>query len=167
MDIQNIAIGISLFSVAIASVSLGWNIYRDVILKAKVDVSFAVVALIHETLPERPQFVNFKVTNFGPGPVNISMIHAKYAPMKYRLLRKTEHAVINPDYKNPHSAKLPAKIEVADKIELFLPYNSKCLLNREWTHVGVNDYYGRVHWAPKKQLLKARKQWLEEFEKIT
>jgi len=163
METTYLAIGISVFSVLIASLSLGWNIYRDIILKAKVDVSFAIVHLIHETLPERPQFINFKVTNFGPGPVIISMIHAKYAPLKLRLLRKTEHAVVLSDDTNPHSSKLPAKIEVGDKIDLLLPYGKECMLNREWTHVGVNDYYGRVHWVPKKQLIQARKQWLEDF----
>jgi hypothetical protein len=69
MPVEYIALLISIFSVLVAAFSLGWNIYRDIILKAKVDVSFAVVTIIHDTMPERPQFLNIKATNFGPGPV--------------------------------------------------------------------------------------------------
>ena len=167
MTTEQLALFISLISVLIASTSLGWNIYRDVVLKAKVDVFFAIVTIFHESLPHRPQYLNLKVTNFGPGVVNISMICAKESEWWRRLLRKTRHAVINADYINPMSSKLPAKIDMGDKIELLLPYDGDCFLQSHFTHIGVSDYYGRVHWAPKQQLKKAYKSWQKDFENKT
>ena len=164
MTTAQLALLVSFISIPIALASLVWNIYRDVVLKAKVDVSFAVVFIIHETLQHRQQYLNLKITNFGPGVVNISTICVKEAEVWRLLLRKTRHAVINADYTNPMSARLPAKIEAGDKIELLLPYDSDCFLKSHFTHVGVSDYYGRVHWAPRQQLKKAYEYWHKDFE---
>jgi hypothetical protein len=160
---DEIAVAISIISVLIASLSLGWNIYRDVILKAKVRVTAAIVFIIHDSLPNRPQYVSIEVTNFGPGAVNVSTICAKQAPLWRRLLRKTKHAVITHDWTNPMSAKMPSKIEIGDKINLLLPYDKDCFLKEPFTDVGVSDYYGRIHWAPKYQIRKARRSWLKDF----
>jgi hypothetical protein len=164
MTTAQLALLISFISILIATASFVWNIYRDVALKAKVDVSFAVVFIIHETLPHQPQYLNLKITNFGPGVVNISMIFVKEAELWRRLFRKTRHAVVNADYTNPMSSRLPAKIAVGDKIELLLPYDKDCFLKSHFTHVGVSDYYGRVHWAPRRQLKKAYESWHKDFE---
>ncbi len=165
MSTEQVALLISIFSVLIASTSLGWNIYRDVVLKAKVDVSFSVVFILHETLPERPQYLNLKVVNFGPGVVNINTICIKEDQLWRRLLRKTKFAIVNADYSNPLSSRLPAKIEVGDKIELLLPYDKECFLKAHFTHVGVSDFYGRIHWAPMRQLKKTYESWNKDFGK--
>ena len=77
MTMSEIAIGISIISVLIAGLSLGWNIYRDVILKANVKISFAIMTLVQVGISARPEYVNITATNFGPGPVNLSMIEIK------------------------------------------------------------------------------------------
>lgn len=163
MTTQNMALIISIFSFLVAALSLGWNIYRDVILKARVDVSFAIVMIIHESLPDRPQYLNLKVTNFGPGVVTISTICAREAQFWRRLLKKVKFAIITDDYTNPMSTKLPAKLDVGDKAEILLPYNKECFLNSQFTDVGVSDYYGRIHWAPRKQLKEAYNTWHKDF----
>ena len=65
------------------------------------------------------------------------------------------------------SSKLPAKIEVGDKIELFLPYVKDCFLKEHFTHVGVADYYGRMHWAPESELKMAYAEWKKDFPNKT
>lgn len=167
MGIEYIAIAISIASVVLASLSLGWNIYRDLILKARVDVSFGVATLIHESLPGKPQYLNIRVTNFGPGPVTISTIHVREAQVWRRFLRKVKNAIVMPDYTNAMSARLPAKIDVGDKIELLLPYDKDSFLSEHFTHIGVYDYYGRGHWAPKSDLKKAYLAWKKDFSSET
>ncbi len=46
IDLGAVAIFISVFSILIAAFSLGWNIYRDVILKPKVKVAFGIRTFI-------------------------------------------------------------------------------------------------------------------------
>lgn len=164
MTESQIAILISALSAGIASFALGWNIYRDVVLKAKVRVSTTVVTIIHDSMPERPDFISVKATNYGPGIVHILMIEAKTSPLWRRLLRKTKHAVIMYDYTNPLSAKLPKKLEVGETADLLLPYTKESWPKEPFTHIGVSDSFGRVHWAPRKQLRKVREQWQEKFE---
>lgn len=163
MATENIAIVISIISVGVASLSLGWNIYRDLVLKAKVQVDLGIRTILHSSMPDRPKFVGITVTNFGPGSVNLSMIQAKNAGFGKWLLRKSQHAVIMFDYTNPLSARLPAKVEAGDRIDLLLPYNKDCFLKEDLTHVGISDFFGRVHWAPKKQIESARNSWLRDF----
>jgi hypothetical protein len=159
MSTAEFALVVSVVSVFIASLSLGWNIYRDIVLKARVDVSFAVVTLIDQSRRDRPQYLNIKATNFGPGSVTLSTIVVKDAPIWRRLLRRPRYAIITPDYTNPLSAKLPAKIEVGDKIELLLPHDKDAFLKEQFTHVGLSDYFGRMHWARTRDFKRARDTW--------
>ena len=164
MATDQLALIVSIASALIASLALGWNIYRDVVLKPKVLVSFSIVFIVHESLPERPEYMNITGTNFGPGAVTLSSIIARDAPSWRRMLRRVKYAFITPDYANPMSGRLPKKLEPGDKVELLLPYDAKCLLSHTFTHVGLTDFYGRSHWAPRRHMKKARAQWNKEFE---
>ena len=164
---EQLALIVSFVSVLISSVALGWNIYRDIILKARVRISFSVVFILHESLPERPQYLNICATNFGPGAITLSIIIAKESPLWRRIVRKEKYAMINPDYTNPLSGRLPAKLEVGDKLELLLPFVQDCLLARPFSKVGISDYFGREHWAPRKDIVRARSEWKREFKSET
>jgi hypothetical protein len=163
MSTAEFALLVSIFSVVIASLSLGWNIYRDVVLKARVDVSFAVVTLIDQSRRDRPQYLNIKATNFGPGVVTLSTIVVKDSRLWTRLMRQPRYAIITPDYTNPLSAKLPAKLEAGDKIELLLPYDKEAFLKERFNRVGLSDYFGRIHWARIREFKRARETWHKDF----
>lgn len=166
MSTGEFALIVSIVSAAIASLSLGWNIYRDVILKGRVDVSFAVVTLIDQNRRDRPQYLNIKATNFGPGSVTLSTIVVKDTRLWTRLMRRPRYAIITLDYTNPLSAKLPAKVEVGDKIELFLPYDKEAFLKERFTRVGVSDYFGRIHWARAGDFKSALETWRKDFSLV-
>jgi hypothetical protein len=162
MFTDQIALVVSFFSVIVASLALGWNIYRDIILKPKVEVTFDAVTLYSKSWPHQPQYLNLKAINFGPGVVNVNNVRARNAPLWRRVLRKeVRNAIIFPDYTNQMSARLPAKIEV------LLPYDKECFLNSKFTDVGFNDYYGRTHWAPRRQLKKVYAKWRKDFQNQT
>ena len=163
MATDQLALLVSIASALIASLALGWNIYRDVVLKPTILVKVAVVTIIHESLPERPQYLNITATNHGPGPVTASSIVARNAPLWRRILRKVNYAYITPDYANPHSGRIPTKLEVGDKVELMLPYDQECLLGHPFTHVGVTDFFGRTHWSTRRAFRKARSTWEKDF----
>lgn len=163
MAIDQLALIVSIGSAVIASLALGWNVYRDVVLKPKVVVSFSIVFIVHETLPHRPQYMNITATNFGPGAVTLSSIVARNAPLWRRILRKVQYAFITPDYTNALSGRLPVKLDTGDKVELLLPYDAECLLSHTFTHVGLTDFYGRSHWAPRHAMKKAHAEWSKDF----
>lgn len=165
MNTEDLSLIISFVAVSLAAVALGWNIYRDVILKAKVKVSFKIVEIYHETLPQIPQYINISVTNFGPGRIKIMNIQAMNAPWRKRLLQTKQYGVIISDNANPLSGKLPSWIDEGDKLDLLLPYEKDSFLQEGHTHVGVYDYYGRSHWATKEDVLEVQQQWKKDFQK--
>src|SRR5690349_10687798 len=123
---QWLPIGISLLSFCLASFSLGWNIYRDVILKARVRVRFAIVSLVSpgRSVGESERFLKIGVTNRGPGKVRIHMITGRVAPLWRRLFRRVHHFVILNDYTNPLNPQLPLMLEVGEEATLLLRYNA-------------------------------------------
>jgi hypothetical protein len=159
---EQLALIVSIVSVLISSVALGWNIYRDIILKARVRVSFSVVSILHESFPERPQYLYISATNFGPGAITLNMILAK-EPLWRRILRKEKYVMITPYDTHPLSRSLPAKLEVGDMLQLLLPFERDCFLAGPFSQVGLNDYFGRNHWASRKDIVRARLEWKKEF----
>ena len=152
-------------SLVIASVALGWNVYRDVILKAKVRVYFGVFRALAagQRLADGHRYLKISATNHGPGPVTIVMIAGHAAPLWRRLLRRPESFVILNDHTNPLNRRLPHKLEIGDTLDLFLPYNDRCVLAGTATRIGVTDSFGRVLLAPAKNLAEAREQFRKDF----
>ncbi|MFH0772572.1 MAG: hypothetical protein V1933_08140 [Candidatus Omnitrophota bacterium] len=163
MENNVIALTVSIISLFLAALSLGWNIYRDIVLKPRVKISFGVRTLVHPSIEGRPEYLVISATNFGPGNINLSMIQMKYSGFWLWLFRKSQYAVIIHDYKNPLSAQLPNNVKVGNKIDLLLPYNQECFLSAPCTHIGLSDYYGRIHWAPKKDIKQAKKKYKKDF----
>lgn len=163
MEKGNLSFIISTFSLFVAALALGWNIYRDVILKARIKVDIGVNVLISPGIEGKPKYIVLTITNFGPGDINLSMIQMKYAPLWRRILRKAKYAIIIHDYTNPLSAKLPIKLSAGDRIDLLLPHNGKSFLGEPCTHIGISDYFGRIHWASRKRLAEAKKAFKKDF----
>ncbi len=167
MDKSQLAIIISIFSVTFAAISLGWNIYRDVLLKAKVVVSFAVKNIFEPGMPTSPDYIGIQATNHGPGPVILNSILIRERSILKKIMKKEKYAILIHDYTNPSSGVLPKKLEVGETIDLFLDYNESCFLKGSFTQLGISDSFGRTNWAPKKTMKELRKKWAKKFNKNT
>ena len=95
MSKESIAILISIASILVASLSLGWNVYRDVILKAKLRVRFMVGLITHPTFNKPLERLIISATNFGPGKIRCTMIFIKNFSLWKKITRKTKLAVLN------------------------------------------------------------------------
>lgn len=162
MDATLTALTISFISLLLAGLSLGWNVYRDVVLKPRLRVRVQISAIVQPDLPSQT-FLSITAVNHGPGRVTCSTIHAKTAPLWRRILRKVKHAAIIGDWTNPLSGKLPKALEVGEALTLLLPYEARCFLKDDFTHIGILDSFGRSHWAPCDQLEAARQRYEKKF----
>jgi len=158
-----IATVISIFSLVTSALALGWNIYRDVILKPRLKVQLAVCDIVTVGSRQSPRSIVLTATNFGPGPVQCTMIFLKRATLWARLTRAVKYAALVHDLDNPLSGKLPAKLEVGGCVELLIAYKEDCFLRDGYTHVGVKDSFGRVHWACRKDVARAKAAYAEGF----
>ena len=163
MDKATIAIIVSSLSAVIAGLSLGWNIYRDVILRPRLKVKFAVKRLFIRGLNNPsdgvdvlPKFISISVTNFGTRSTTIQAIRSKS-------IKEKELLVID----NLFDAEFPEKLEAGEKVKFELPYNkSYCeFLLGDCILIGLEDSFGKIHWVKRRDLKKAHKEWKEDLKR--
>jgi len=152
---------IAVLALLVASFSIFWNIYRDILLKPRLKVRVQISIIIRDNSIKKDSFIDITVTNMGPGVITCEAIFARKRAL-FRWLQPPL-AFIVPDYTNPLSAQLPKKLEVGEKITLLLPYEENAILATKPTHLGIRDSFIRIHWADRDSLKKAIKSYLKDF----
>ena len=151
---------ISILSLCLASFSVGWNIFRDLVLKARVRTSFMVGASVGPA--GRETVILAKATNLGPGVVYIQGLTARFSWWA-RLRGNAPYALIIPDHSHRFATALPAKLEVGQSATIIIPYNQECVLGYRVTGVGLTDSFGRTHWVPGADLRRAKMTFRKEL----
>ncbi len=159
------ALMISMFSAVVAGCALGWNIYRDVVLKARLKVTVGIGNILAEGREPSRDYIMLEATNHGPGTVKLETIRLQKNAKWLKFLRRTQHAVIVHDYMNPLSGKLPLTLDVGERSTYLFPFEKDCFLSGEFTHVGLRDSFGRTHWASRSAYSNARQRWVNAFGK--
>ncbi|MGH9932598.1 MAG: hypothetical protein ACREA9_25625 [Pyrinomonadaceae bacterium] len=158
-----VALAASCLSLVIAAISLGWNIFRDIVLKGRLKVYFGPRVLITHGSDHRPEYLFLSATNHGPGSLKLQSVVLLQTSWWRHLFRRKKHAFLVHDFTNPLSGKLPTKLEVGESIDLLFPYDKDAFLSGDWTRVGITDSFGRTHWATDASVNDACKRWREKF----
>ncbi len=167
-----ITIAISSIALIVSGFLLGWNIYRDVILKARVRVTVSISNIYHGDQVHGP-YVSITATNLGPGPIIIQSIQmAKLSPLRFLgqpiakgFGKENKYAYIMFDYTNEYSSQLPKRIEVGEYVTLPLLMKEDSALAVDPSHFGVLDSFGKHHWATRSSLKRAKQEFFEKFER--
>ena len=163
MAAETIAVLISVVSLVIAGLALGWNIYRDVVLKARLRVRFAVVDVVQPELGHLGTYLNVTGTNFGPGVLTISMVWGRSTTLLQRLTGNRKMWIVPNQSPEMPGTPLPAPIDVGRKVEAYFPYEAGCLLSQRVTAIGLTDSFGRHHRASKKDIKHAMERYTKDF----
>jgi len=147
--------------VLIAGTSLGWNIYRDLVLRARLQVSCNISSIFSGQQRSGP-YIALKVANKGPGPIFCNTVYIRETSFLLWLCRKRKNASFVHDYTNPLCSKLPLKLEVGDSATYLFNPTPDCFLSESYNQIGMSDSYGHVHWAPKADIARTR----IEFNKL-
>ena len=159
---ENLSLAISAFAFLVSGFSLGWNIYRDVILRARVRVSFELSQFLYASGPKDKHRLWLSAMNIGPGEVIIEMAVVRTQSALLAWFKKEESAkLMIHEHECEIDSKLPAKMPVAKKIFLSFPVGEKCILDQNPLRIGVRDSFGRNHWASVKDLKKAHRKYSE------
>lgn len=163
MNPAYIALLISFGSLAVAATSLGWNIYRDVIRKPRMRVSLmAGMVVSSPKSKEHPKRLIVSITNFGPGKTRASMLQLRKTSLWRKLFRKQIHAMLMHDYEDPLSGRLPAVLDVGDKIDLtFRTSDDIFIIKDDFTQIGISDPFSRVHWCSRADYKLAKASYLK------
>lgn len=155
------ALCISVFALFVSGANLGWNIYKEVGLRARIKIWFGIRTIVGPGMKPFQKMI-LSVTNLGPGVVRVLMIQYRKAGFWRRITFRSERGVIIYDYEETLSAKLPHKLDVGENIDLLLRYGEDSL-SSDITHIGINDSYGRVHWVKRKDVREALAQHRKDF----
>jgi hypothetical protein len=149
-----IPIVISVLSLSVAVFSLGWNVYRDVILKPKLKVTFMLASIVTVGIGSEDRIL-LSAVNMGPGALNLQMIHTRTSSWWRILLRVVQHGVIT--YNNPaDGSALPMKLNVGDTADFPFEYGAPFIAEK-FTHIGIRDSFGKVHWARRRDVRRAKR----------
>jgi hypothetical protein len=140
-----------MLSLLIAALALGWNIYRDVIMKGRIKIKFCWRDIIDEQ-KITSNMIMLSGVNHGPGKVVLRMIITKNTSIIRRLRRTVEYGFVKLMYQpSEYSDKLPKELDIGDELNLVFP-SSAGFASAEFTHIGLRDNFDRIHWAKKKEV---------------
>lgn len=146
----------SVIALMVSGMNLGWSIYKELALRGRVRVSFRLSSIHHDTFPEPLTRLIISVTNLGPGKVRLSMLQLRTVSWWRRLLRRCAYSVLIHDYEHPLGGKLPYTLDVGEGLDFTLSIEDS-FLEKNFTHVGVSDSFGRIHWCPAIEMRQARR----------
>jgi hypothetical protein len=129
---ENLTIAISTFALGLSFVSLGWNIYRDIVLKPRLRVSFRCLA--QHIMPDgtvTAPFLQLAVVNLGAGDARVVAAKARTRPFFLSWFRKESLSTAIHDFNDPFCAKLPATLAVGEKDRDYLPNRQELALRYE------------------------------------
>ncbi|MBO0170248.1 hypothetical protein [Vibrio parahaemolyticus] len=171
---MDLAIIISIGSAFISLFALGWNVYRDVVLKSRVRGSISLSKVYHSDF-KSPTYISISVVNLGPNTIYLSSIYiAKLSLFRVlgqriaRLFNKgNKYAHVMWDYTNEYSSKLPISLAVGEQATFLLEATDECCLSMDPSHVGVTDTFGRFHWVNSQSLKLTKNEFFSTHSKTT
>ncbi|MEM7009922.1 MAG: hypothetical protein AAF585_00435 [Verrucomicrobiota bacterium] len=154
---------LAIIALLLACVSLGWNIYRDIVLKARLRVTMFIGSIFNPDIEDYcysdsgERNITIDVTNFGPGVNEVQSV-----VMRKGWFRNQQYGFVHHDGFLKPDSPLPARLEVANSVRITIPFQVDfCFLSAEPKDIGVVDAFGRYHWAPRKQVREAVRKFSE------
>jgi hypothetical protein len=152
---------ISILALIISGISIFWNIYRDLILKGKIKTRVQISSLIQagQTIGT---FIDVTGVNYGPGPITCESVFIKNSLWRRWIKGEKKYGYVVPPA-NPFTGKLPAKLEVGEKVTMLFSHVANAFLAQKPTRVGFKDSFSRLHWATRKNLKQTIKDYSRDF----
>ncbi|MFZ2494075.1 MAG: hypothetical protein WA208_21550 [Thermoanaerobaculia bacterium] len=158
MERDTLAVIISCCSLVVSFAALGWSVYRELALKARVKTTMAIGEwYVHG---ESSKKLLITVTNHGPGPVQVGSFTVK--PPRWRKF-DVRYNVLPFDFDDPLATRLPVMLSVGQTANVVLRYGPDLFLAGGASRVGIIDSFGRVHWTSRRDGRRALKQFKSEF----
>jgi hypothetical protein len=161
MSTENISLAISLAALFLSLMNVGWSVYKELGLRARLLVEAELKTFHTGDKPPEAWFV-ITVHNAGPGRSGVKEV--KCVGRSARVWpRRDIRSLGFPLCLHEDASKLPTKLDVGETSTYFIPVDSIEFLATQGTHIGVQDTFGRSHWAPEHSLAEALK-WYRQIQ---
>lgn len=156
------AILISLCSLMIAALSLGWNIYRDLWQRGRLKLSLMNgVAVVTPEPPYEPR-LTLTIANYGPKKTRATFLVLRKNCWWKRPFRRETHAILMHDYADPLSGKIPCDLDVGEAVTLTFRHVPDLFLNKDFDQVGIIDPFGIKHWCARMNYRDVKAAYLKK-----
>jgi hypothetical protein len=166
------ALVISILSAITSLAGFVWNVWSKFIYpKPQVRVHFSMVTAIRPRGPRDPdpvRVLSLSATNMGPSEVTLQSALLLFRP---HIFSEKAHALLNvlpqfpstTDYQTeydtlgggPFAGGFPKKLMVGESFSAYLVPDHETLARGDYEKIGFNDSFGRMHWAPRRDILSA------------
>jgi len=118
------------------------------------------------------------LTATNMGPIGVTLYNTIGASFPWWRRRAASIGLLNPlprfpdwpgqfnDAAGPFAGGLPKKIEVGEQFAVYFVPDHETLASEKIDRIGFTDTFGRFHWAPRRDLAKARTHIREECAKV-
>jgi hypothetical protein len=146
---------VSIASLLLTLISVVLLVYLSFFRKPKLQVRFYYVPQLLLPDPNRePNYPTLRVINRGPGEIRVERVKVRIRPAFCWLFGNQTLITVTPLRYN----EIPYPLGVTDVMAVDLPAND-CVLDRNPLQIGAEDWFGRKHWAPKKDLEEAQRNY--------
>jgi len=152
--IPAIALITSVIALIISGANFGWNIYKEIGLRARLKIRFSLSSIHHPTFEKPLARLTFSVTNLGPGKVHLQMLQLRDAGLWRRLLRNRRFASLIHDYAHPLGGRIPSALDMGEKMDLTFPIDAS-FISEGFSQIGISDSFGRIHWCKRNDMRQA------------
>ncbi|APO74294.1 hypothetical protein AM571_CH01459 [Rhizobium etli 8C-3] len=152
-----ITLVLSTASFAVSLFIAGWTVFRDAIQKPKFRVTISIKKVF---MPDGIKTIGpdifVEALNLGPSPNRAVAVFARPSWLNRKLGKRS--AYIHPDYTHIANNVPKERIEVGNGATFVFPLSTNTFLDAGFSQVGVSDGFGKIHWADRKEMLKAAEQ---------
>ncbi|MBR2535516.1 MAG: hypothetical protein IKE66_05525 [Hyphomicrobium sp.] len=160
-QIAEIALAISILSLLISGASFGWNVFKEVGLRVRIAIDFYVGILVGGLANADERWVVIRCVNKGPGKVRVNNLNVKFRKLAGGGRSETGYAITM--FERSVSSQLPVTLDVGEVANYFVPFTEECFLKLDVTDFSVSDTFGRSHKVSRRELDRARKEYVEAF----
>jgi hypothetical protein len=148
---ENLTISVSMLAFAVSLFSLGWNVHRDVIFKPRLRIRFSIA---HLASGDELVIFHLTVVNLGPGT---AVVEAMAVKTQLATLIWSDGS---------HVVGVPKELKAGQRTVLVVhPRESLLEQQTKALRIGVQDAFGRIHWAPRKVLKNVHSEYAERKAK--
>jgi hypothetical protein len=145
----------SIASLLLTLISVVLLVYLSFFRKPNLQVRLYYTPQLLLPDPNRkPNYPTLRVINRGPWEIRIERVKARIRPAFCWLFGKQTLTTVTPLRWN----EIPCPLAVTDAMAVDLPAND-CVLDCQPLRIGVEDWSGRKHWAPKEDLEEAQRNY--------
>jgi hypothetical protein len=184
MGVADWALVISICSAGVSVAGFVWNVWSKFIYpKPRVRVSFSFMTMLMPSAQDQSSLARTEnnalaLTATNMGPIGVTLYNTIGASFPWWRRRAASIGLLNPlprfpdwpgqfnDAAGPFAGGLPKKVEVGEQFTVYFVPDHEALASEKLDRIGFTDTFGRFHWAPRRDLAKARTHIREECAKV-